>query len=433
FFAVVIVGAYVIAFVVRRSLGRRESEKPQDDLSPKSPSAESPAFAAASVQAVIQRLKEQEKDLERLHRSEKERAQQTERLSEAVTRDMPTGLLLINSAGLITLANPAAKQTLGIEALAYRRFSEALGPDSKLSELIATCLREGGTFQREELRHQTPSGAARHLGVTISPVYQTPGDPQRKVNGAVCLLSDLTELTELQGQMRLKENLAALGEMSAGIAHEFKNSLATISGYAQLIRGDAEKKETAESALKIIEQTQALAHVVTEFLRFSRPLDLSLGDVDLKGLLARVIEEVGGAFPAVAFTCDGEFSTCPGDEGLLRQVFLNLARNAAESQGNDGNGVVQIEGRILGSRQRIRFSDQGPGISEADLPKIFLPFYTTKSDGTGLGLALVQKIVLHHGGTVEARNRQEGGAEFIVWLPSAATMAEAIESAPDSI
>ena len=112
----------------------------------------------------------------------------------------------------------------------------------------------------------------------------------------------------------------------------------------------------------------------------------------------------------------------PGDEALLRQALLNLARNGAEAAATAGKAPrVTISGTIeeLGGRkwQRICVADNGPGIPDDDLPKIFLPFYTTKSEGTGLGLAVVQKVALQHGGSIEARNRQGGGAEFLLWLP----------------
>jgi two-component system sensor histidine kinase PilS (NtrC family) len=109
----------------------------------------------------------------------------------------------------------------------------------------------------------------RQLGVTISPILNNTS----KVTGALCLLSDLTELAALQRQVQVKESLAALGELSAGIAHEFKNSLATISGYAQMIRSES-SGDVNENAQRILEQTRALAHVVTEFLKFARPLEL---------------------------------------------------------------------------------------------------------------------------------------------------------------
>jgi signal transduction histidine kinase len=243
-----------------------------------------------------------------------------------------------------------------------------------------------------------------------------------KVSGALCLKSDLTELTALQKQIRWKENLAALGEMSAGIAHEFKNALATISGYAQMIHSEANLDEIHDSADRILDQTRALTHVVTEFLRFAKPLEICYETVSMQTLLERVAEDVRDTFPGCTVECEGEFLDLPGDEALLRQAFLNLARNAAEAMRNAGNGTkVAISGTMeeLGGRkwQRIAIADNGPGIPDTDLPKIFLPFYTTKSDGTGLGLAIVQKVALQHGGTIEARNRPEGGAEFLLWLP----------------
>ena len=409
--------AALIFFVMRRALRGRESQENSDVSLPK-PSMDNPsAFMAASMQAVIQKLREQEKELAALQRRDRERAQQTERLSEAVTRNMPAGLLLISSAGLITSVNPAAEAALDVHALAYRRYAEVFGKESSLSKLLAKCLSEGRTFRREEVEYTTPQGELRQLGVTISPIL----GKSAQVTGALCLLSDLTELAALQRQVQVKESLAALGELSAGIAHEFKNALATISGYAQLIRRESEG-ETAENAQLIVGQTRALTHVVTEFLKFARPLDLSTEEVPLRSLVDRVITEIREAIPEVTISSGGEFESIAGDEGLLRQALLNLARNAAEAAaGQPFGGRVEVRGAIermpSGELQRITITDNGPGIAADDISRIFVPFYTTKTNGTGLGLAIVQKIVVQHGGSVEVRNQPQGGAEFIVSLP----------------
>ena len=430
FVALILAGAFLFSYALRRSLRHRQ-RKPAEDAGTLRPRSENPtAFMAASMQAVIQKLREQEKELAQLHRLEKERAQQTERLSEAVTRNMPAGLLLVNATGLITSANPAAETALGVRALAYRRYTEALGPDSALSRLLTECLERARTFRREEIEYTTPEGELRQLGVTISPILHG----RRKVSGALCLLSDLTELAALQKRIHLKENLAALGELSAGIAHEFKNALATISGYAQMIRSEAGGGELAEHAQLILDQTRAVTHVVTEFLRFARPLELADEQVAIEPLVERVITEVREALPQVRVTSEGEFAEVSGDEALLRQAFLNLARNAAEAvAAQPFNGRVVVFGSVERGAgrgvQRISIADNGPGIPPEDLGKIFLPFYTTKTDGTGLGLAVVQKIILQHGGGVEARNQPEGGAEFIVWLPLRRQATEAVEAA----
>jgi len=427
FILIIVLLTFIFSAAIRKFLGRRDASQPLDEFAPPRPNSENQAaFLTASMQSVIARLREQEKELEHLHRQEKDRAQQTAQLSVAVTRNMPTGLLLINEAGLITMSNPAAEAVLGSSGLAFRRFSEVLGPDSALVALLTASLRDGRTFQREEVDHITPAGELRHLGLTISPVLPL-ADTKARITGALCLLTDLTELSALQQQVRLRENLAALGEMSAGIAHEFKNSLATISGHAQLIRDEAAaSSETTDSAEKILAQTQSLANMVTEFLRFARPLDVSAESIDTQRLLQGVLDECSRQFPAATFSSTGEFPSIEGDEPLLRQAISNLVRNAAEAvpasppAGQNANVAVTGQPDDHAGRPglRISFADSGPGIAREDLPRLFLPFFTTKPGGTGLGLALVQKIVVHHGGTVTARNRPQGGAEFIVWLPA---------------
>ncbi|HEV2489975.1 MAG TPA: ATP-binding protein [Candidatus Acidoferrales bacterium] len=425
---VALIGGFIfIRRSVREQTGTASEGAESFRVKPENPSA----FVTASMQGVIQRLRDQEKELERLHQLEKERAQESERMSEAVTRNMPSGLLLVNSNGMIASSNPAAEAALGIRGLQYRRYTEILGADSPLTRMLAACLRDGQTFQRDEVPHTTPAGERRQLGVTISPVYRPVRDtllrgpaapPVQRLTGALCLMSDLTELATLQQQVRWKENLAALGEMSAGIAHEFKNALATISGYAQMIHNDAPKSEAGESAGKILEQTRSLTHVVTEFLRFARPLEFSQEDFPLGALVEHVSEEAASAFPSASIRKEGVFGIVSGDAGLIRQALLNLTRNAAEAASSNGRpGEVVIAGaqeERSGRRwQRVSVRDNGPGIAPGDLDKIFVPFFTTKSSGTGLGLAVVQKIALQHGGRVEARNQPSGGAEFDLWLP----------------
>lgn len=422
----VVIGAGL--YMVRRFLqGTRESGRQQLSTAPRTENAS--AFMAASMQGVIAKLREQEKELERLHKLEKERAEKTERLSEEVTRNMPAGLLIVNATGIISSANPAAEQVLGIHGLGFRRHSEALGATTELPRLIAECLDTGKIFRREQVKHVTPDGELRRLGVTISPIRRG----EEPISGALCLLSDLTEVATLQQQMQLKENLAALGELSAGIAHEFKNALATISGYAQMIRSEPRGEEAGDNAERILEQTRNITHVVTEFLKYARPLDISSEPVVLQTLVERVVSEIAEGSPQLRIRSEGPFGCVAGDEGLLRQALLNLARNAAEACADSANGPrVLLRGEVIQGEesavQRITVYDNGPGIPQGVQAKLFTPFFTTKANGTGLGLAVVQKIVVQHGGQVEARNREEGGAAFIITLPVCAARGDGVES-----
>ncbi len=424
----------VVLFLMRKFF-QSTRDAHTEEFGASAPSTGNPsAFMTASMQGVIQQLREQEKELERLHRVEKERAEQTERLSEEVTRNMPAGLLVVNATGIISTSNPAAEQVLGIRGLGFRRYSEALGATSELTKLVAECLTTGKIFRREEVDHAAPGGETRHLGVTISPIRRG----TEKINGAICLLTDLTELARLQQRIQLKENLAALGELSAGIAHEFKNALATISGYAQMIRSEASGGEAFDNAERILEQTRNITHVVTEFLKYARPLEIPDEQVALQTVVDRVVSEVAEALPRVKIRSEGAFGEAGGDEGLLKQALLNLARNGAEAcEGSVNGGRVLVRGEIVRGEemgfQHITIFDNGPGIPASVLSKLFRPFFTTKAKGTGLGLAVVKKIIVQHGGQVEARNRPEGGAAFIVTLPLPRRVPEAVESKQDSI
>src|SRR5215467_744006 len=418
-----------LAVYLLRKFFQSSKEEQKESVATSAPSTENAsAFMAASMQAVIRQLREQEKELERLHKLEKERAEQTERLSEEVTRNMPAGLVVVNATGIISSSNPAAEQVLGIRGLGFRRYSEALGEDSQLSKLVEECLETGRIFQREEVEHIPPAGDTRHLGVTISPIRRGEG----KISGVICLLTDLTELAALQQRIQLKENLAALGELSAGIAHEFKNALATISGYAQMIP-DASPNESVDYARKIVEQTRNITHMVAEFLKYARPLEIPEERVELEEVVERAVAEILQVMPQVMIECKGNFGDVAGDEGLLRQALLNLARNAAEACAEaEGGGRVTLRGEVVEGEetgwQRVFITDNGPGIAPAVMPKLFRPFFTTKSKGTGLGLAVVQKIIVQHGGQVEVRNCPKGGAEFIVTLPLRRRVAEAVQS-----
>jgi signal transduction histidine kinase len=174
--------------------------------------------------------------------------------------------------------------------------------------------------------------------------------------------------------------------------------------------------------------------VVTEFLKFARPLELADEQVSLSPMMEQIVAEISEVVPGVPFVILGEFGEVSGDDALLRQAILNLARNAAEAAtDNPAGGRVIIRGEIdkSGPLQGLRISitDNGPGVPAEALTKIFMPFYTTKANGTGLGLAVVQKIIVQHGGSIEARNQAQGGAEFIVWLPFVRENVRAIDSA----
>jgi len=393
------------------------------DLSSKSPRVENEAtFAMATMQGVIARMKEQERELTGLRRAAEQRERESTRISENIIREMPSGLMVFNRQGFITAANPAVRTLLGVDTWSRRRYPEILGADSSLATQIRECLETGKTTTRETIEYTTPRGDVRLLGMSLSSFH----GPGGEVDGAVCLLSDLTETRQLQEQIRLKEHLAALGAMSAGIAHEFKNSLATISGYAQMLRDGKLSYSDHEFAERIVMEIRSLTRVVTDFLAVSKPLQLTASQVSPKEILLHSMEDLQRVadFQQVVLKFEGEFAPVEGDEVLLRQAFSNILRNACEAQcpQNDGGSIV-IRGETFrrGGEDflRILVSDAGKGILPTDRDKIFVPFFTTKPSGSGLGLALVQKIILSHGGLVTLESSSSQGTTFAMVLPLA--------------
>lgn len=416
----VVIGGLLLALVVLVHKTFKEGRKSEAFVA-KSPRADDEAsFAMAAMQGVIAKMKEQEKELVELRQDAERRARESTRLSENVLREMPNGLLVFSREGFLTTANPAVRKLLGVDTWARRRYPEILGEGSSLANHIQDCLETARVVAQETVEYETADGRKLALGISLSPLRAPGGE----VEGAICLVTDLTEMQQLQEQVRLKEHLAALGAMSAGIAHELKNSLATISGYAQLLRDAGLSPENQEFAKKLVGETRALTQVVTDFLNLSKPLALAPHAVDVREQIQEAVADLQATetYQKIVFTVEGDFTTVEGDEVLLKQAFSNLLRNACEAvAASPGSGGIVVRGEIISVKDRkflsISFADDGPGIPEENREKIFLPFFTTKSEGSGLGLALVQKIIVAHNGTVTLDTSAAKGARFVVQLP----------------
>ena len=376
-------------------------------------SSDSPLLAVA-LQDAVSKLRAQE-------RAMTERAEASEALSTQIVNSLTAGLLVVDRQGLVQTINPAGRKMLGITAAVGGSPIAALSPAAApLAAVINECLTTGESIVRRtvEVPH---ASEVTHLGVTATKLGQTEGDA---AGGVICLFSDLTAVIELEEQLRLKETLARLGELTAGIAHEFRNGLATIHGYGKLIDPAALPAQYKPYIEGIRQETDALGQVVTNFLNFARPTQLSVATYDLAALVQRAADDLKNEVQQLGgeIVVSGQFGQVDADDVLLRQAFSNLLRNAIEAcQPSGVTPRVRVEGALDTAQNQARVSvhDNGPGLDPNARDRIFRPFFTTKKTGTGLGLALVQKIVVTHNGRITAGSSPSGGACFQVTLPLA--------------
>lgn len=348
------------------------------------------------------------------------RAEASERLSGQIVASLTAGLIVTDLDGRLRIVNPSSRRLLGLgEGPLDGTVQALLGPGSPLTEAIEECLRERQPIVRRALELADPRTSVTHLGVTVSPLVNDDGSP----GGVICLFTDLTAIMDLEEQLRLQDTLARLGELTAGLAHEFRNGLATIHGYARLLNVATMSEPNRKYVEGLRAETEALGQVVTNFLNFARPTELAVGPVDLEAVAQRVAEELQheAAAHGGSVTVSGRWGVVSGDEVLLRQAFLNLARNGLEASVESGvTPAVRLEGFVDESTRTLRVlvADNGPGIDPSLRERVFRPFFTTRRTGTGLGLALVQKIVVTHKGRIQAMAGPDGlGAVFQVTLP----------------
>src|ERR1700754_2993705 len=382
-------------------------------------------FVLETFQSVVAQLQAQRKELELLSAEASERASSAEKFSERIVASLPSGLLAFDAAGHSIVVNAPGRTLLGVDGRVLGESYETLLADHvELSEMVADCLKQGTLYRRSEVEARTPDGQLRRLGATIAPI-ELP--PDRGPRGALCLLTDITEVTELREQVALKNNLESLGEMSAGLAHEFKNAIATLQGYAQLLQSLDLNDKAQVAAGSLLNEVRNLSGMVTAFLNFARPQPLQLEQVDLGELIADCSVELQPLFEELRVGLVVEEAkplTIRADERMLRLALQNLMRNAAEaipSDKADRKVVVTTTGDQQSALIEVR--DTGTGLPTSNPQKIFIPFFTTKPKGHGVGLALTHRIITEHGGTLTAANAVEGGAVFTIKIPSENTHA----------
>jgi len=385
----------VVVVLVRAAIGRSRARKADGGDN---------ALLSLALQEAVNKLKAQERQMAA-------RAEASERLSGQIVEGLTSGMVVVDRSGVVQTLNPAARRILSVGGAATgATVAEVLRHVPALADVIAEALETTAPIARRTL---TIEGGVRpsHLGVTVSHITGVAGEMQ----AVVCLFTDLTGVIELEERLRLKEALARLGELTAGLAHEFRNGLATIHGYGRLLDPATLPQPARTYVEGIRAETTALGEVVTNFLRFAKPEQFAMAPVDLRAIITRAIDDLPGA--AAATSLEGQFATVNGDDVLLRQAFSNLLRNSLEACADGTAAMITVRGEVTHGDVYVTVDDNGPGLAPTAVSRLFQPFATTKAAGTGLGLAIVQKVIVSHNGVVVAGSSPAGGARFQVRLP----------------
>lgn len=363
-------------------------------------------FVVDTFHDLVAKLKEKERELEMLKGFAEEKAVRMEAYNENVLQSVPSGVISIDNSIIIKSINQSAEQILGIEA------KNAIGEkfDDVFREPLTLLLNDDRTVSRAEYPYVTDDRRHIWLGITTS---QLRNSANEKI-GLIFVFTDLTDIKALQSQVELKQRLSQLGEMSAGISHELRNSMSVISGYAKLLskKVEASNKTTVDA---IQSEINIMDRIISELLAFAKPSVLNREELVINDLIKEAVAGVMGRYDSVNVTFNANAPlSIKADKVLLRQALTNLLMNAVEAM--PGGGNLEIHLRHSHNKAEIHIKDTGCGIPDDIKDKIFLPFFTTKQEGIGFGLALVQKIIISHGGSIEVDSKKGEGTAFIMTL-----------------
>jgi PAS domain S-box-containing protein len=354
----------------------------------------------------------------------------SERFYQDLVWNLRNGVIAVTEDGRIAVMNEVAYRIFGLTpdpGDIGRPYNEVLKDVPDVARIVSGAFELSHLPNRAELRLKRTN---KVIGYTLSQVR----DPQGGLTGATLFFKDLTRVEQLEERERLRDRLAALGEMAAAIAHEVKNPLAGIEVMAGLLKRRLADNEDAQTVLgDIIKEVKMANAIVVEVLDFVRPIRLQVERTAIADAVRDAISlaesHVSRGAIDVHVSLPEELSPIQGDAHQLRQLFTNLLTNAFEAMG--GRGSVHITAVQLAAEDEVAVGsdvkavpmvqvdvlDDGPGMSPEIMDKIFSPFFTTKPQGSGLGLAIVRKIVDAHDGRIDVTASPDGGTRFRITLP----------------
>ncbi|HEY0159048.1 MAG TPA: ATP-binding protein [Thermoanaerobaculia bacterium] len=342
-------------------------------------------------------------------------------LNQNVVESIPSGLVTVTSFGTASFVNPAGAQILQTDpSMILGRHITELGFFTYEEWSAAREDLSRGEVVRREIGDLLVGGVRRSIGFAVSPLSTLEGN----ASGYTLIFQDLTEMKKLEAELRLKDRMAAVGELSAGIAHEIRNPLAAIAGSVQVLKGSKSLTPQEQRLMSIVlKESERLNKSISDFLRFVRPQEKRSVAFDVAASLSETLDLLENS-PELHADHEIRREISPssfqlvGDADQIRQVFWNIARNAVQAMPQ--GGVLNVHTLISGDDYHIVFSDSGRGMSAIDLQRLFQPFRTNFPTGTGLGMAISYRIIQEHGGKIEVTSREGEGTSIAVSLPVAA-------------
>ncbi len=347
---------------------------------------------------------ELQKEVERVTAREVELRLYNERIINSVA----SGVMVVKNDGIITTLNPEAERIFGYkkeELLGYN--IKSINGSDNLWQKMEQAIKTGKPIIRGDVEILSKNGDVVPIGFNIS-LLET---QNKEISGCVLIFKDLSEIRRLEEKVKQNERLSYLGKMASWVAHEIRNPLTSIDGFAQLLMNVSDKDKIKMYIEEIRKGTQRINHIIDDILTFARSKKIELKKIDLKKLINDIIKTI--KVKIVFEDCDE--ANVQGEEESLRRLFVNLITNSVEAI--DENGVIKITFEMQDGYLITHVIDNGKGIDEKDLKNIFTPFFTTKPRGTGLGLAIVKKIVDDHKGKIEIQSKLRQGTKVSIWLP----------------
>lgn len=354
---------------------------------------------------------------------------QLESFNRNVIQSLDSGLLTVDLHGKINFLNRTAERILNPDGDAIKNISiyDIFPTLNHITE--ETGKKRPDSFsepQRDETQFISPQGRRIHLGFSISPLM----GPEGSLIGHTLIFQDITRFKEMEMQMKRLDKMAAVNQLAAGMAHEIRNPLTSLSGSIQMLKSELTLEAHQERLMNIVlRESERLNALMTDFLLFAQPPKTDKGIWNIRNILEETIElfihsEDYAEGIQIRYPCPLEEIQILADPNQMKQVFWNLILNAAQAMGEKGELAVGLTRKKNGTLPHkssewamVSISDSGKGIAPHEKGKIFEPFYTTKDSGTGLGLSIVHKIIENHDGLITVESEEGKGSTFTLLLP----------------